>query len=160
MFETTLQSIEYADLQALDRLELLALLNKEKIRAHLVAHAQFDATSLEAWIADKVKVDTAQGCRVRGIKVKGAVAGWCGIQFEDGAYELAIVLDAAYWGIGMRVFKELMGWAAELGHASVVLHLLNTRPESRFLKKIALRVSETTLFGQKYTRYTLKVPAV
>ncbi|GGB02995.1 GNAT family N-acetyltransferase [Agarivorans gilvus] len=153
-----MNNIEYVSLQDLDKNELQKILNKGKVREHLVSHDEFDQASLEDWIAGKVKVDSSKGCKVKGIKVNGSVAGWCGIQFEDEAYELAVVLDEEYWGIGIRVFKEALGWASELGHSHVVLHLFNTRPEYRFLRKMASRVYESTIFGQKYTSYEIKVP--
>ncbi len=153
-----MKEIEYTNLQDLDRGELLSILNKDKIREHLVDHDHFNDESLKNWISAKVSVDLDKGCRVRGIRVNGNVAGWCGIQFENESYELAIVLDGAYWGIGISVFKDMMTWAAELGHSHVVLHLFNTRPEYKFLRKIALRVYESRMFGQKYTSYELRVP--
>lgn len=153
-----MENIEYVDFQYLDRIEILNILNKQKVRDHLVTHEEFDATLLDEWIKGKVKVNQTYGCKVKGIKVDGAAAGWCGIQFENGSYELAIVLDPKYWGVGLGVFKEMMRWASELDHSKVVVHLFNTRPEYRFLRKMADRVYESTMFGQKYTSYELKVP--
>lgn len=153
----SMRRIEYTSLQDLDRRELLDVLNKEKIRKHLVSHDKFDEASLEEWLLDKVSVDSTKGCKVRGIRVNGAVAGWCGIQFENEVYELAIVLDEEFWGIGVSVFKDVMVWASELGHSHVVLHLYNTRSEYKFLRKMASRVYESTMFGQKYTSYELRV---
>ena len=151
-------NIEYIQLQNINRTELLAVLNKERIREHLVSHELFDEQKLDSWIEQKSMVDSSKGCRVRGIIVDNSVAGWGGIQFENGAYEIAIVLDERYWGIGRAVFKDLIAWAAELGHKVVVLHLFNTRPEYKFLKKMSLRVYESTMFGQKYKSYELGVP--
>lgn len=153
-----MQKIEYKNLQDLNQVELLKILNKEKIREHLASHDEFNQASLEKWVAGKVEVDSTKGCKVKGIQVNGSVAGWCGIQFENEAFELAIVLDEEYWGIGIGVFKELVRWASELGHSHVVLHLYNTRPQYKFLRKMASRVYESTMFGQKYTSYELKVP--
>lgn len=150
--------IEYTNLQDLDQDELLSILNKDKIREHLVLHDQFNEKSLAEWVSNKLSVHSTEGCKIRGIRLNGAVAGWCGIQFENDSYELAIVLNEAYWGIGTAVFKDMMVWASELGHRLVVLHLLNTRPEYKFLTKMASRVYESTMFGQKYTSYELRVP--
>ncbi len=150
--------IEYKSLQDLDRSELLRILNKEKVREHLVSHDEFDEASLEEWVGGKVEMDKVKGCKVKGIIVNGSVADWRGIQYENKSYELAIVLDEDFWGIGIGVFKEVMAWAYELGHSHVVLHLFNTRPEYKFLRKMASRVYESRMFGQKYTSYELKVP--
>lgn len=153
-----MNKVEYISLQDLDQRALLNVLNKEKIREHLVLHDKFNEASLKEWVSSKVSVDSTKGCKVRGIQVDGAVAGWCGIQFENEAYEIAIILDEEYWGIGVAVFKDVMVWALELGHSHVVLHLLNTRPEYKFLRKMASRVYDSTMFGQKYKSYELRVP--
>lgn len=154
-----MKNIEYVEFHDLNRIELLNVLNKEKVREHLVTHDEFDEASLDEWVKDKVRENSTSGCKVKGIKVDDAVAGWCGVQFENGSYELAIVLDAKYWGIGVSVFKDVLRWASELGHTSVVLHLFNTRPEYRFLRKMASKVYESTIFGQKYISYELRVPS-
>ncbi|MCG8392025.1 MAG: hypothetical protein MI745_02990 [Pseudomonadales bacterium] len=150
--------LEYLDLKNIERCELLRILNKEKIRKHLVPHEKFNKASLDEWISCKVSMDSTKGCKVQGVRVDGAVAGWCGIQLENGAYEIAIVLDEKYWGLGVSVFKDVMTWASELGHGHVVLNLFNTRPEYKFLTRMASRVHESTLWGQKYTSYELGVP--
>lgn len=154
-----MKNIEYVDFQDLNHIELLNILNKEKVREHLVSHSEFDEASLNKWVESKVRVNGIIGCKVKGIEINGFVAGWCGIQFENGAYELAIVLDPRYWGVGITVFKDVMTWASEFGHSKVVLHLFNTRPKYRLLTKMASRVFESTMFGQKYISYELKVPS-
>jgi len=153
-----MSDITYVNIDDLDRAAFLKILNKDKLRKHLVSHSRFDSALLDEWIEEKRKIDSTTGCKVKGIIVNGAVAGWCGIQFENDAYELAIVLDEDYWGLGIAIFKDLMHWARGLGHNRVVLHLLNTRPEYQFLRKMAARVYESTLFGQSYTSYELCVP--
>lgn len=150
-------TIEYTDLRDLEQGELLSILNKEKIRQHLVSHDQFSEQTLAEWVSSKASVDSTDGCKVKGIRVDRAVAGWCGIQFENESYELAIVLNEAHWGAGISVFKDMMVWASELGHSHVVLHFFNTRPEYKFLTKMASRVYESTIFGQKYKSYQLRV---
>lgn len=154
-----MKDIEYTSLQDLDQSELLSVLNTEKIRKHLVAHNQFSEESLAIWVADKMTVNSTKGCKVRGIRLNGRVAGWCGIQFENESYELAIVLNEEFWGIGTSVFKDMMVWASEFRHSHVVLHLLSTRSEYKFLRKMASRVFKSTMFGQNYTSYELRVPS-
>jgi hypothetical protein len=102
-------------------------------------------------------VDCTDGCRVRGIVSNNSIAGWCGIQFEDGKYEIAIVLDDKFWGIGKKVFNDTLSWAKELGHNEVFIHFLHTRPEYKFLRKISKNVFETEIFGNKFTTYQISV---
>lgn len=85
------------------------------------------------------------------------LAGWCGIQREDGKYEIAIVIDDRYWGLGKKVFREMLGWAREFGHKTIYIHFLYTRPEYRFLRKISKNVYESVLMGSKFTTYELEV---
>lgn len=135
----------------------MAVLNKKKIREHLVEHDLFNSSSIRKWINGKIEVDRESGCRIRGIISGDSIAGWCGIQLENGKYEIAIVLDPKHWGIGINVFKDLMSWAKALGHESVVVHLHHTRPEYKFLKRIAKKVVKTEQLGEEFTTYHLSV---
>lgn len=117
----------------------------------------FNLDSVTAWINSKIVVDTIEGCRVRAITCNNQLAGWCGIQLEDEKYELAIVIDEQYWGLGKTIFQDMMRWAKELGHDEVIIHFLHTRPNYKFLQKMASNVYETEMLGSKFTTYQLAV---
>lgn len=153
----TMTHITYLKLNELTPTELLPLLNKQRIRAHLVDHPLFDAQTVTAWLLEKIEIDASPGCKVRAVLVDQQLAGWCGIQFEEGKYGIALVLDDAYWGLGRQIFRDLMGWAKALGHTTVFIQLLYTRPEYRFLRKIAKSVYQCRLMGNKFTTYELRV---
>jgi hypothetical protein len=70
---------------------------------------------------------------------------------------LAIIIDNEFWGLGRTVFKDMMCWAKELGHSEVYIHFLHTRPEYKFLKKIAKSVYQDDFFGDKFTIYQLMI---
>ena len=148
---------KYVLLEELKPEDLVALLNKHRVREHLIDHEFFNSISIKSWIKEKIEADSTDGCRVRGIASGKSVAGWCGIQIENGRYEIAIVLDEKYWGIGKRIFRDVMNWAKELGHKEVFIHFLHTRPEYRFLRKISKKVFETEMLGSKFTTYQLSV---
>jgi hypothetical protein len=105
----------------------------------------------------KLEVDATSGCKVRGIFFDGELAGWCGIQLEGDNYELAIIIDDKFWGLGKKVFKDMMRWAKELAHEVVYIHFLHTRPEYKFLKKMSSNVYKTELFDSTFTTYQLSV---
>ena len=149
--------LEYLKFNQVNIDDFISLLNKQKIREHLIEHQLFNLDSVSAWIDTKIKVDSIRGCRVRGIYANGTLAGWCAIQLDDGKYEIAIVLEHSFWGIGKRVFADMIGWAKEFGHDEIYIHFLHTRPEYRFLRKIAKNVYETELLGNKFTTYQLTV---
>ena len=152
-----MDGIEYIKLSEVNPAEFVPLLNKQKIRKHLINHPLFDVETAKAWLEAKVEVDSYQGCKVRAIFVDKQLAGWCGIQLEDEKYEIAIVIDDDYWGLGIKIFREIMSWAKELGHRTVFIHFLHTRPEYKFLRKISKNVYESELLGSKFTTYELAV---
>jgi len=149
--------LKYISLTKVDPSDFKALLNKQKTREHLVEHDLFDSKRLKSWIEEKLEMDRVKGCKVRGILANDIFAGWCGIQYLDEQYEIAIVLDPKYWGLGIRVFKDVMRWAKELGHDVVFIHLLHTRPEYKFLRKVAQEVYYTNQLGSEFTTYKLNV---
>ena len=152
-----MKSIEYIKFNKVNVRDFISILNKLKIREHLIDHSLFDNTSIKHWIKSKLEVDSTQGCRVRAILINNQLAGWCGIQLEDKEYEIAIVIDEEFWGSGKRIFMDIMNWAKELGHERIIIHLLHTRPEYKFLKKISTKVYTSQIHGNKFTTYQLTV---
>jgi len=150
-------NIKYIKLSNSNPNDFLSFLNKQKIREHLIEHEPFDLNSVTAWINSKGDVDAIEGCRVRAITCNDQLVGWCGIQLEDGKYEIAIVIDEQFWGLGKTVFQDMMGWAKEFGHNEVFIHFLHSRPAYKFLQKIATKVFETEMLGSKFTTYQLAV---
>jgi len=152
-----MNGIEYIKLNEVNPTDFVPLLNKQKIRNHLIDHKLFDAETVKTWLEDKIKVDSSEGCKVRAIIVDKQLAGWCGIQIEDEKYEIAVVIDDDYWGLGRKIFREIMIWAKKLGHKTVFIHFLYTRPEYKFLRRLAKNVYESELLGSRFTTYELVV---
>lgn len=150
-------SIDYLELNQIDPPDFLPLLNKQTTREHLIDHELFDVDRAKKWVHGKTEVDASKGCRVRAITVDGSLAGWCGIQFEEDKYEIAVVIDDRFWGLGKTVFRELMKWAKEFGHATIYIHFLHTRPEYKFLRKLSTKVYQSELLGSRFTTYELEV---
>ncbi len=152
-----MSSIRYVKLNKANPDDFLSLLNHQKTREHLIEHDQFDRSSIIQWIESKNKVDSIEGCKVRAILNDDQLVGWCGIQLENGQYEIAIVIDEKYWGLGKTVFFDIMEWAKELGHNELLIHFLHTRPEYKFLRKMSKRVYQSELLGDQFTTYQLLV---
>jgi len=152
-----MSTMEYVKLTEVNPNDLLLLLNKQKIREHLINHDLFDVESIGDWVKSKVTVDSTSGCRIRAIMVDQQLVGWCGIQLEDKNYEMAVVIDDKSWGLGKRVFYDILSWAKDLGHEEIFIHFLYTRPAYNFLRRIATRVYESELLGSKFTTYQLTV---
>lgn len=152
-----MSTLEYVRLSKINPDDFICLLNKKKVREHLIEHEMFDADTVESWIKDKIKVDSIRGCKVRAIISHNHLVGWCGIQLENDKYEVAIVIDDKHWGIGKYVFKEIMSWAKTLGHDELYIHFHHTRPEYKFLRRISKNVSQSEFLGSKFTTYQLMV---
>lgn len=152
-----MKKLSYTPLNNVSLPDLMRLLNKARVREHLMAHSVFDLNSTQAWINSKMQVDETEGCIVRAVLIEGALAGWCGIQLERNQPELAIVLDDQYWGAGKQIFRDMSLWARDLGHSKVYIHLLDTRRSYRFLTKIAERVYPSKLYGHQFMTYEISV---
>jgi len=150
-------TLKYVRLSEINRDDFICLLNKQKIRKHLIEHKLFNINNVESWIKDKIEVDSLHGCKVRAIIYNNHLAGWCGIQLENNKYEIAIVLDDKVWGIGKAVFQEIMSWAKAFGHDELFIHFHHTRPEYKFLRRISKNVYQSELLGSKFTTYQLEV---
>jgi hypothetical protein len=149
--------IEYVKFSDVNPQNFLPLLNKLKIREHLIQHELFDINTTSAWMKSKVEVDGIQGCKVRAINVDNQLVGWCGIQFENDKYEIAIVIDDSSWGLGIKIFHEMMVWAKIIGHKEVYINFLHTRPKYKFLQKRSKKCYESELYGSKFNTYQLEV---
>lgn len=152
-----MSTLEYVKLKEIKPDDFLRLLNKQKVREHLIKHDLFNLDTVESWMKDKIKIDSIRGCKIRAIIYDDHLAGWCGIQLENEKYEIAIVIDDKHWGIGKAVFREIMNWAKAMGHNELLIHLHHSRPEYKSLQKIATNVYQSELLGSKFTTYQLAV---
>ncbi len=152
-----MKSIKYVKFDDIEPEEFIPILNEGSIRNHLIAHDFFDTQSINKWIKEKTACDAMPKCRVRAVYIDNVLAGWCGIQQDGSDYEIAIVLSKASWGIGTSIFKELVSWSEELGHKEILIHLLETRPAYRFLKRISTKVRRTKKFGRNFLTYHVPV---
>ena len=150
-------AIRYYPLSEAEPEQLLAIMNDIRTRTHLISHPEFTPQRLASWVADKQEENQQPGCRVCAVDINGELAGWCGIQRSEKDYELAIVIGQTGWGAGPRIFRDMMGWAYELGHSEVIIHLLDSRRDYRFIRRLAREVYETELLGRRFTTYRLSV---
>ena len=152
-----MSKIEYKVFNSVDPEDFLSVVNEQILRKHLIDHAHFDSVNIREWMNGKTQTESNPGCRIRAVYIDGILAGWCGIQPDDNGFEIAIVISKQFWGFGISIFKTLMSWAKELGHKEIMFHLLETRPEYKFLKRKATKVKKTELFGRNFTTYFISV---
>ncbi|KKD00421.1 hypothetical protein KY46_07205 [Photobacterium halotolerans] len=152
-----MRNLQYVPLDEIESDKFIPILNKASTRKHLMTHDAFDSDLAKKWIRDKLDIDALEGCIVRAITVDDELVGWCGIQLSELGHEIAIVIDDRSWGIGKRVFRSLISWADDFGHEVVYIHLLHTRPEYEFLRKLSQSVFPTVMLGDRFTTYELNV---
>lgn len=152
-----MDDIKYSKFDDINPSDFLLFINHKKIRKHLIKHEQFNLESITTWIHSKIEIDNLQGCKVRGISLENELVGWCGIQLEDRRYEIAIIINDKFWGLGKQVFHDMMKWAKELGHKEVLIHFLESRPKYKFLNKISKSVTKTELLGRNFLTYKISV---
>lgn len=152
-----MSSIKYVKFNDLNPDELIPVLNEDNIRSHLISHELFNGERINEWVQDKLKCDALRGCKIRAVYCNDNLVGWCGIQKEKEDYELAIVISKASWGIGISIFEELIRWSKELGHEEVLIHLLETRPEYKFLKRKSIKNHTTKMYGRNFHTYHIAV---
>lgn len=145
--------MKFVDLKSINLDRLVAFLNENDIRAHLIKHALYDTQTAQEWVNSKLALDALEGCYVRAIEVDGSLAGWCGIQPDDSVYEIAIVLQKSCWGMGIPVFRQLLEIAKKMGHKEVVLNLLDSRPQYESLRRLASKVETRHIHGGCFTTY-------
>ena len=152
-----MSQIKYLKFNEIDPNQFIPILNENSIREHLIHYDQFDSQSIHEWVKGKVEEDSIPGCRVRAVLVDNALMGWCGIQKEEKHFEIAIVIAQSAWGIGLSIYRDMMGWVKELQHEEVVIHLLESRPEYEFLKRKSSKTYETNMLGRTFRTYHLRV---
>lgn len=152
-----MSTIEYSSFTLVSPEQLLIVVNEDELRTHLVNHEYFDSDTIREWMAEKIRISSLAGCRIRAVYIAGELAGWCGIQPYESGFEIAIVLSKRFWGHGIRIFKTVMRWALALGHDEIVFHLLDSRPEYKSLRKLAKKVEKTNLMDRVFTTYYISV---
>jgi hypothetical protein len=152
-----MNAINYLKFNEINPDDLSSVLNQDNVRDHLVPHRHFDSCSIRDWIKGKIDHDSFPGCRIRAVFIDDNLAGWCGIQKDNENFELAIVISQAHWGKGPLIFKDLISWAKELEHQEVLIHLLETRREYRFLKRMSTSTHKTKMFGKTFITYHIAV---
>ena len=105
--------------------DFLPLLNDETLRKHLIPHplSMGRGARLDGVLAGSRR--PARLPRARHLP-RRHLAGWCGIQPDDEGVELAIVLAKGRLGKRRGDFQRDDGVGEELGHRTILFHLLDT----------------------------------
>lgn len=149
--------IDYIEFKDVAPEDFIPVLNEGSIREHLISHGIFDSESVREWVQGKIKSSSAKGCCIKAVYVDGFLVGWCGIQEDKLNHEIAIVISKSVWGVGTKIFRDMMIWAKDFDHKEVVIHLLESRPVYKALEKIAVNTHATEMLGRTFVTYHIPV---
>jgi RimJ/RimL family protein N-acetyltransferase len=154
-------NVEFKRLSEVGPAEIIALMNHPLVRREMpLTKDNFDETDCQHFIAGKEQLWTNHGYGPWAFVVDGKFAGWGGLQPEGADADLALVLHPDYWGLGKRLYDQIMHRAfGEMGFASVTILF----PPSRTRIKGILRLGfvpdgELELYGERFIRYRLWAP--
>lgn len=145
-------------LTEVDRKDVIALMNDPRVRRHMpLAKEPFGDAAYEAFVAAKERIWAEHGYGPWAFVVDGRFAGWGGIQPEQGEADLGLVLHPDYWGLGRRLYDEILRFAfEERGLESVTVLLPPTRTRLRGLARLGFEADgEVQVGGERFLRFRL-----
>ena len=127
---------------------------RRRIREHLTGHELFTVDRVKHWIRTKMRRAPGKACR-EALLVAGLPAGVLYSLMETD--EIAIVIDENQWGLGPRIFRDVMDGprCSAMRRCSCICCIPGLNTDS--LRRIARKVYTTELLGDRYTTYELMV---
>jgi len=128
----------------------------------LAKDSLFDEKQCLDWVKGKEKQWQEHGYGPWAFLVDNKFAGWGGLQYEDGDADLALVLHPKYWGLGKKIFNEIIRKAFnEMGMESITILLPPTRNKLKGVYLLGFEFeSEIMLSGECFIKYRLYKPSI
>lgn len=155
------ESIEFRRLTEVSRTDIIELMNNPLVRRQLpLAPEHFTANDCEAFVAAKESLWAEHGYGPWAFVVDGRFAGWGGLQPEAGEADLALVLHPDYWGLGRRLYADIIDRAfGGMGLESITVLLPPSRTRVKGLLRLGfLADGALDIGGQPFVRYRLMKP--
>jgi RimJ/RimL family protein N-acetyltransferase len=153
--------IVFRRLSEVDPAALVALMNDPLVRRHMpLARGTFGPAECARFVAAKERLWETHGYGPWAFVVDGAVAGWGGLQPEDGDVDLGIVLHPSHWGAGRAILARLLRDAFEgLGAPSVIILLPPSRVRTSGVRRAGfVPDGELTVAGERFLRFRCHAP--
>lgn len=146
-------------LGGIDPADLIELMNHPLVRRHLpLAEGTFGPAECTAFVAGKEGLWDEYGYGPWAFLIDGEFAGWGGLQPEDGAPDLALILHPRFWGHGKAVYERVLAEAfGRFGFDAVTVLLPPSRGGAHALARLGFHPDgEVSLWGQRFLRYRLR----
>lgn len=151
--------IEFKRLGEIANSDIIELMNNPRVREHMpLANDIFSEIGCDHFIEAKEQLWREHGYGPWAFIIDGQFGGWGGLQPENGEADLALVLHPDCWGIGKKVFREIMDRAfGEMGFEAVTALLPPSRKRIRALAKLGFEEDGELLIGkERFIRYRLR----
>lgn len=150
--------IEFRKLEDVNKADIMELMNHPLVRRQMpLAKDKFDDTAYQAFITAKKQLWLQHKYGPWAFIIDRKFAGWGGLQFEQGDADFALVLHPNYWGIGKRIYNQVIEYAfIKMGLSSITVLL----PPSRNCRKVLFRFGfqpdgESRIDGELFLRFRL-----
>lgn len=153
-----LPDFELKYLTEIDKDEMIKLMNHPLILRHMpLATAKFDDEKYTQFIKAKEKIWNEKGYGPWAFVINGKLAGWGGLQPENGDVEIALVLHPKYWGLGKIAYDKIINYAFEkLGLDSLIVLFPPSRNRIKGLFRLGFKKDgELEIEGKKFFRYRI-----
>ncbi|MGM1003108.1 GNAT family N-acetyltransferase [Acinetobacter haemolyticus] len=155
-------SIHFERLSHIDIKDIIEINTNERVleQMPLAQDIVFDHQQCIAWVKAKEKHWDEYGYGIWAFLLGDNFVGWGGLQFENGDPDLALVLHPRYWGLGKKIFKQIVNIAFnEYKFNSITILLLPSRNKLKAIYLLGFKFDgEVTIDNQLFIRYRLYKP--
>jgi [ribosomal protein S5]-alanine N-acetyltransferase len=154
-------SLEFRRLPEVNPADITELMNNPQVRKEMpLTKDNFNEDDAKAFVAGKERLWQEYGFGPWAFFIDGQFAGWGGVQPEAGEADLALVLHPKFWGMGKRIYDEIIKRAfGEMGLKSVVIFFPPSRTRVRGLQRLGFVQDGEMVFGdERFIRYRLRAP--
>ena len=152
-------NIEFKKLEEIPKSAVIDLMNNFLVRRQMpLLQGVFTEQDCEKFVNAKKQMWEEHGYGPWAFVVENSFAGWGGIQPEDGEADLALVLHPNFWGLGKKLYKEVIAKGFnDFGLPSVQVLFPPTRTRIKGLLRLGFRKeSELKIGNQPFVKFRLK----
>ncbi len=155
------QNIEKRPLQSVEAQKILDLFNHSDVIAQMpLASPSFTESDYDGWISTKKMLWDTHGYGPWAFYVAGQFAGWGGLQDENGAADLGLVLHPRFWGYGLKIYRMIITEAfLDLQLPKVTVLLPDSRLPAVWMRRLGFtQEDQLEISGINFHRFQLKNP--
>ncbi len=150
--------IAFKRLSEIDDTDIVALMNDPRVRRQMpLTNNTFSEADARKFVAAKERLWGEHGYGPWAFVVDGQFAGWGGLQPEQGDADLALVLHPHFWGMGKRIYDEIIRRAfGDIGVESITILFPPSRTRIKGIFRLGFKPDgDVVIGGERFLRYRL-----